>query len=91
MNNLLSKFKSTQAGQASVEMVLMVALLVGVAVFVGKEFRSNEIFAKMVSGPWQSFSGLIQNGVIGNPKDTMSKHPNQYDRLATVRGTELKQ
>jgi hypothetical protein len=78
-------------GQASIEMVLMVVLFVGVAIFVGNYFREKEIFANLVSGPWQSFSGLIQNGVIGNPQNTMSQHPNQFGRLASVKGEEVKQ
>jgi hypothetical protein len=79
-----------QKGQSTVEMVLILTVLVAIAITVGEGFRNNELFAKLVSGPWQSLAGLIQNGVWGSPKDTYSQHPNQFERVNTVRGEPLK-
>jgi hypothetical protein len=79
-----------QKGQSSVEMVLIITVLVAIAITVSEGFRKNELFAKLVSGPWQSLAGLIQNGVWGTPKDTYSQHPNQFERVNTVRGEVLK-
>lgn len=77
---------NNQRGQASIEMVLMVALVVMVALAVSKGLRDNEFFANLVSGPWTSVAGLIQNGVWGSPEATMAKHPNQFLRVSTVEG-----
>ena len=73
-------------GQMSVEMVLMVVVLVAGAAAVSSAFRKQEFFATLVSGPWVSLSGLIQNGVWGNPTDTMIKHPAHFHRVSTVEG-----
>lgn len=87
---MISTEKSNERGQMVVEMVLMLVVMVGVAVSVASTFRNNEYIAKLVSGPWESLSGLIQNGVWGRPGDTVGKHPNVFHRLNTVRGDELK-
>ena len=73
-----------QSGQMTIEMTLMVVLSVGVAIFVGQQFRSNELFANLVSSPWAQVQGLIQNGVWGTPEDTMNRHPSQFRRITTV-------
>ncbi len=78
-----------QRGQASIEMVLMVALAVMVAMAVSKGLRDNEFFATLVSGPWTSITGLVQNGTWGSPEDTMAKHPNQFVRVSTVEGDDV--
>ncbi|MCB0350135.1 MAG: hypothetical protein KDD38_03060 [Bdellovibrionales bacterium] len=75
-----------ERGQASVEMVLMLVLMVGVMAFVSTTFRQNEIFASLVSGPWKQLSGLIQNGAWGDPESTMTIHPNRQSRVSSVRG-----
>lgn len=84
------KNKPGERGQMVVEMVLMLVVMAGVTIFVTKTFRDNDFIAKLVSGPWESLSGLIQNGVWGRPGETMSKHPNVLGRLNTVRGEDLK-
>ena len=79
------------SGQASIEMVLMVATVVFVVVTASQLIKQNEIFAQLVSGPWKSFAGLIQNGVLGSPEKTMDMHPNQFSRLASIKGQEVRQ
>ncbi len=75
-----------RTGQVSVEMVLMLVVSVGFITLVTQAFKSNEYFATLVSGPWSSLSGLIQNGVLGSPADTMAKHPNTLNRINSPRG-----
>lgn len=73
----------------SVEMTIMLAFLVAVAVTVSTAFRDNDVFANLVSGPWQALAGLIQNGVWGTPESTMSQHPAQYTRFSSVEGDPI--
>ena len=75
-----------KTGQMTVEIILVLAVIVAGAVTVGSIFRQQQFFANLVSGPWQSVAGLIQNGVWGTPEETMSKHPNQFGRVSTARG-----
>lgn len=72
-------------GQVTIEIVLILVVSVGVALAVSKGFRENQFFANLVSGPWRSLAGLIQNGSWGSPEKTMSRHPNHVSRLSSVR------
>lgn len=74
------------SGQASIEMALMLTVIVFVSLTVASSFKNNQYFANLVTGPWQSLSGLIQNGVWGDPQKTMAQHPNQFARVSTVKG-----
>lgn len=77
-------------GQVSVEIVLMLALMVGIMTLVSTSFRNNELIASLVSGPWKHLSGLIQNGSWGTPTETMTQHPNRQDRVSSPRGELVK-
>lgn len=79
-----------QRGQVAIEMVLMTIVMVGAAMAISVAFRENQYIASLVSGPWKSLSGMIQNGVWGSPESTMKKHPAYYDRLSTVKGEKAK-
>lgn len=81
--------KLNKRGQMVIETVLMLTLMVGLAVSVASTFRKNEFVAKLVSGPWETLSGLIQNGVWGQPSETVDKHPNVFYRLNSVQGEKL--
>lgn len=81
-----SKKSAKQKGQVTTELVLMIVVMFAVTLTVSTAFRNNEFLASLVSGPWNSLSGMIQNGVWGDPIETMKKHPNQFRRVSTVRG-----
>lgn len=78
-----------ERGQITIEIVLMLAFTLGIALLVSKTFRSEEYLANLVSGPWRSVAGLVQNGVWGTPEETMNQHPNQSARVNSVRGEEV--
>ncbi len=75
-------------GQATIEMVLLTVVSVLIVGLVIQGANSSEYFANMVSGPWQSLAGLIQNGVLGTPQATYLAHPNQFDRFSSPRGDQ---
>jgi hypothetical protein len=78
--------KHSESGQASIEMALMLVVIVAMALAVSQGFKSNQIFANLISGPWRSLSGLIQNGVWGDPASTVAKHPNGFSRISSPEG-----
>jgi hypothetical protein len=77
-------------GQVSVEIVLMLVVSVSIVAAVMQGFKSNSVFSNLVSGPWQSLAGLIQNGSLGPPGSTMANHPNQFDRVSSPRADQPK-
>ena len=81
MRRLLNK-----SGQMALEMILIMALMVGFATFVTSEFKSSNFVAQLVSGPWKNLAGMIQNGVWGPSADTMPQHPNAFNRVISPDG-----
>ena len=73
-------------GQATIEAVLILVVLLGVSALVAREFRSNEFFVNLVSGPWKKLDGMIQNGVWAEAKNSYGMHPNHMERHASIRG-----
>ncbi len=84
--NTLQARHCGEAGQASIEMALMLVVMIFVATSTAQFFKKTDYFANLVSGPWQQLSGLIQNGVWGTPEITMAQHPNGYARISTPKG-----
>jgi hypothetical protein len=78
--------RKNQSGQMVVEAVLLMSVLLGGIYFVGNEMRSRNFIAQLVSGPWLSLAGMIQNGVWGAPSDTTVQHPNSFHRVSTPEG-----
>jgi hypothetical protein len=77
----LSRLKN-QKGQLMVEMVLLLALSVGIITLVSAAFRQNQYMAMFVSKPWTSIRSMIQNGNW----DPKKPHPSSSVRIATVEG-----
>ena len=72
------RFVYNQRGQMILEYILLTVIVVGVSLVVASSFKSNEILAKLASGPWDNMASMIQNGAWGNPKNTMRLHPNNH-------------
>jgi len=72
-------------GQIVIEAALLLVISVTVCIAVMQGLNSNEFFATLTSGPWQSLSGLIQNGVMGPPASTYQLHPNNFERVTSPR------
>jgi len=75
-----------QSGQMVTEMILLIVILLGVSFGVARYFKSNEVLRTLVSGPWESLAGMLQNGNWGSPKRTNVIHPNAHGRHITLRG-----
>jgi hypothetical protein len=75
-----------QSGQLIVEAVLIMVVLTAVTFAVGNFFKSQEVFKQLITGPWQSLAGLLQNGVWGSPATTNVSHPNGHGRHIVITG-----
>lgn len=75
-----------QKGQMIVEAILLMVIFFGVTMAVGKYFKSEEILAQLVSKPWKSLSGMLQNGVWSEPKQGGPSHPNTHIRHISLEG-----
>ena len=78
--------RKNQAGQLIVEAVLIIVLLLAVTFTVANFFKKQELIKQLISGPWQSLAGLIENGVWGTPEKTAVSHPNGHGRHIVITG-----
>ena len=72
------KLQSSQAGQAMVEMVLLLVLGTGLIFGLFKGLQSMDYIGKITSGPWEKISGMVECGVwqpcgLNAPK--VKEHP----------------
>jgi hypothetical protein len=67
-------------GQFLVETVLMMTVMVGLFVFATSQLRERKYMAKLIGGPWQKISGMIESGVWEEPAKAKTLHPNQINR-----------
>lgn len=81
--------RKSQRGQSAVEMILLLTLFAGIAMFAATQIKDNEWFTKLVQGPWQSLAGMIQNGVWAPPAASMKDHPVTISRHRTPDGDRL--
>lgn len=75
-----------QKGQAITEAVLIMVVFLGVTFLVANYFKDEEIVAGLIKKPWQSISGMIQNGVWEEPTAGGPKHPSTYMRHVSLEG-----
>ena len=74
-------------GQMAVEAVLIMVLLASVVTLVSQSIKDNEVFTKIVSGPWDSMGQLLANGVWST-SDSKAVHPNRLDRHLSPLGDD---
>jgi hypothetical protein len=77
-------------GQFIVESILLMIIFAGGTLAVVQYFQSNSVFAQVVSAPWQSLAGMIQNGEWQSPQSSMQLHPNNHARHASLNGVPAK-
>ncbi len=72
-------------GQVMVEAVLLITLFVALWSVFSKYAKEKKWFESLVNGPWLSMSGVIENGVWENPKKSRTKHPNNFNRVISLK------
>ncbi|MDZ4083240.1 MAG: hypothetical protein U1E10_09910 [Bdellovibrionales bacterium] len=77
-----------QSGQATMEAVLIMLVVVTVATKITSYAQDTGVLQKVVEGPWSPMRGMIEDGVW--MRHTLSKpyHPNQFPRHQSRQGDE---
>jgi hypothetical protein len=78
-----------ESGQMTIEMILILSMLLGFSFLVANEFKQNELFAGVISKPWQSIAGLLENGQWAPPEQSRDRHPGSLKAHNTVQGEDL--
>ena len=69
-----------QTGQATMEAVLLTAVVIIFATGISSYARTEGLLAKIVEGPWSPMRGMIENGVWVRHTDAKTLHPNHRAR-----------
>lgn len=77
-----------QAGQMTVEAILIMIILLSVSLAVSRYMRSEKLVAKIVEGPWLPIRGMIENGVWAKGNAAKAGHPSQPQRHSSNSGDE---
>ncbi len=86
---------SSNKGQMTVEMVLIISILVGVSIFVKdselfKNPNTNPIY-QFISGPWTAVKVMMESGIwMTDPRSARGKHPNHFTWMYSKQGKEPK-
>lgn len=81
--------KLNQSGQFTIEAILLMAAMVSMALFLGRQIRESHLASSIVEGPWQPVRGMIENGVWQNPRTGKLAHPSIKARHATAEGNPV--
>jgi hypothetical protein len=76
----------SESGQFITEAVLILVTLMAISALVANHFKQNEVFKKLIKGPWVQLSGVLQNGVWASPEDGGVSHPNATIRHIVIQG-----
>ncbi len=79
-----------QKGQATIEAVLIMVVMVGVFQLITNKFKEDDLIKEYIQKPWQSrVAGMIENGAWGTPDETNPLHPNRLARHSSIVGTDV--
>ncbi|MGZ3770631.1 MAG: hypothetical protein ACXVCP_13555 [Bdellovibrio sp.] len=71
-------------GQFVIEAVLIMTVTMSLVMWGSKKFRDDKFLAKLISGPWQKVSGMIEAGVWEPPNKARKLHPNFLGRAVSL-------
>ena len=87
MKKTLNRFPGRgTSGQAIVEIVLIMALLIGIAYAAKDILAQTKPVAQFISEPWKTIKGMMESGVWMKESDAREKHPNHFKRMSAERG-----
>jgi hypothetical protein len=72
-----------ESGQMTIEAILLMTVILGVALMISSEFREKKYLYKLVGGPWDYIQGMMESGVWAPAKKAQSMHPNFLYRHGT--------
>lgn len=80
----------SQRGQGITEAILIIVMLVGFTFATANYFKDQEVLKQIITGPWKTLSGMLQNGVWATPEAGAISHPNGHHRHVVIDGEDAK-
>lgn len=80
----------SEKGQQIVEAVLIIVLLVGFTFIVANYFKQKEVLKNIITGPFQTLAGMLQNGVWATREAGTLSHPAGDGRHIVITGEKAR-
>lgn len=80
MKKELAQPLKNRRGQFLIETVLMMMITIGLFVFGMGKLREGKFLSKLISGPWEKISVMIETGTWETRAAGVTKHPNTNSR-----------
>ena len=78
--------RELERGQLALEAVLIVVLLLSLTIYGSREIRNRNLIGKIVSGPWQSISGMMSTGNWQSPQSALDENLHPHVNTMTREG-----
>ncbi|MCB0422137.1 MAG: hypothetical protein KDD61_14155 [Bdellovibrionales bacterium] len=79
----------SQGGQMILEAILILVVLFGATLFIAEKLKSEEAFASVISKPWKSIAGMLENGYWEAPEASRTRHPNKLNRHISIKAKDI--
>lgn len=83
---IATRFTREQKGQASMEAVLIMVVLVVLFAKISSVAKDQGFLAKIVEGPWSMVRGMIEDGVWEKQASSKALNPNHKKRHQSTKG-----
>ena len=81
-----NRFLQKNRGQITLEAVLILVVLIGVANLARSYLvEKHDFFSAIIATPWKQIGGMVESGVWGRKNQVRSKHPNHSFRMYTTK------
>jgi hypothetical protein len=86
----MSSLLRSQRGQGITEALLILVMLMGFTMIVANYFKNEAILKQLITGPWQSLAGMMENGLWQKPEASAVAHPAGFNRHISSMGEEAR-
>lgn len=82
----INRFRNRKSnrGQFVIEAVLLLTIGIMIMLALKNWAQDSQIFANIFTKPWVKISGMMENGVWGDPASTRALHPHNPNKVATL-------
>ncbi|MBX3020613.1 MAG: hypothetical protein KF799_02960 [Bdellovibrionales bacterium] len=90
MTQTLTPAKLNQSGQAILEAILILTIMMGLTLVTARFFNDEEVVKRLITGPFTNLSGMLQNGVWAPPAQGAAAHPSNHYRHIVIEGEAVR-
>ena len=82
----MSKKLQLSKGQAIIESVLLMVVLLGLTIFIFNKIKDEGLISALIDSPKNYIKGMSQSGVWKKYPEDIAEHPNKGDRWLQIEG-----